>query len=75
MIFFLDVVGCKFVVIVVVWGVIVAKARLLWLKGCWLWPDEAIFFPSENWMWVLYIVVGYIILLYCLYYFNVFMFK
>ena len=28
-------------------------------------------FINENWMWVLYIVVKYIILLYFLYYFNV----
>ena len=35
--FFFFFFGCgwlQFVVIVVVWGVIVAKARLLWLRGC-----------------------------------------
>ena len=70
--------GCgelQFVVIVVVggvtvaecgWGVVVVGKAVLVVARCGFY-----LFINENWMWVLYIVVKYIILLYFLYYFNV----
>ena len=75
--FFFFFLGCgwlQFVVIVVVWGVIVAKVWLLWLKGCWLWPDEAIFFLLKTrcgycillWDILFYSIVYIILMCLCL---------